>query len=479
MQRLTREQWQQAVTDILRLDAPAALPVIGTSAPDATDFANNEKLLFVNAEAQVGFEAASEAVAARATGTPDALARLYGGTDAAGFVRALGRRAFRRPLTVDEEQSYQRIFAAGETLYGAGFANGAGMVIRAMLASPKFLYRSELGPAGAALSGYEVAAKLSFWLLGTTPSDELLDAAATGALDTAAGVESTARVMLERPAAAAMMRDFHGQLYHLGQYDALAPTRASESLRSELAESSSRFFDAIFTRGEPLGAVFTSTRFFAGPSLAPLYGLDPPPAGIEERTSDASRAGYFTQVPFLMLNGAPDGESDPIARGVALSQDALCISLEGHATPPPAVAALTAGQTNRRRIEELTAGCGDCHTASIDPLGFAFEGFDGLGRARDRDNGTPVDTKATYSFAGGVRTFADAKALMAILADSPEVQRCYAKRLVSYALQRDVAETDRPVADELATTAREHSLKDVILSLTRSPAFRLRAQGGP
>ena len=480
VQRLTKQQWQSAVTDILRLDSPAPeLQAAAKSPLGVADFSNNEKLLVVDLDAELDFEPASEAAAARATGSADALARLYAGTDSLGFVRALGRRAFRRPLTADEETSYQGMFAMGESLYGAGFANGAALVIRAMLASPKFLYRSELGAAGAPLSGYEVAAKLSFWLLGTTPSDDLLDKAASGALDSADGVESAARAMLEQPAATAMMRDFHAQMYHLDRYDALDPARADAGLRSELTEASSRFFDAIFSGGESLRSIFTSTRFFAGPGLAPLYGLTPAPTQLEERMSDASRGGYFTQVPFLLLNGAPDGESDPIARGVALSGDVLCVPSQPHATPPPAVPALVAGQTNRSRIEALTAGCGDCHTSMIDPLGFALEGFDGLGRTRSSDNGAPVDTRGAYPFSDGARTFADAGALMALLADSADVQRCYAKHLASYALQRDVVEGDRATIDSLAVAARDHSLKEVIVSLVRDPAFRLRAEEGP
>ena len=157
-------------------------------------------------------------------------------------MRASGRRAFRRPLTADEETKYQGVFTLGEQLYGAGFANGAGLVIRAMLQSPKFLYRSELGPAGPPLDGYEVASKLSFWLLGTTPSDELLDMAAAGGLDAVDGLESVARAMLERPEAVEVMRDFHGQLYHLSLYDGLddarAPPRCAPRLPTRLSGSS-------------------------------------------------------------------------------------------------------------------------------------------------------------------------------------------------------------------------------------------------
>src|SRR5207244_2193957 len=80
------------------------------------------------------------------------------------------------------------------------------------------------------------------------------------------------------------------------------------------------------------------------------------------------------------------------------------------ATPPPPLPALIPGQTNRNRIESVTAGCSDCHAAAINPLGFAFEGFDGLGQVRDHDNGVAVDTMATYAFAAGARAFADGRA---------------------------------------------------------------------
>ncbi|HEY8924897.1 MAG TPA: DUF1588 domain-containing protein, partial [Polyangia bacterium] len=248
----------------------------------------------------------------------------------------------------------------------------------------------------------------------------------------------------------------------------------------ELADASSRFFDAIFTRGESFRSIFTSTRFFVGPALAPLYGLAPPPAAIEERTfdvtRDASRVGYFTQAPFLLLSGAPDGESDPLTRGFVLAKEVLCVPLPTHDDYGNVVPPLMPGQTNRARIEQVTATCGgDCHAGRINPLGFAFEGFDGLGRARDRDNGTAVDTTGSYSFTGGARTFADARALMTLIADSPDAQACYAKGLAGYALQRDMVEADRSLVADLATAARDRSLKELIVSLARAPAFRLRA----
>src|SRR5690606_34367973 len=125
--------------------------------------------------------AATDLAAAVATDNAR-LSAIYSGTDAAGFIDAFGRRAFRRPLTPDEVSSYQSLFDVGAGLSENGateFARGAGLVMEAMLQSPHFLYRVILTAPGARLSGYEIAAKLSLLLRGTTPDDALLDLAAS------------------------------------------------------------------------------------------------------------------------------------------------------------------------------------------------------------------------------------------------------------------------------------------------------------
>jgi hypothetical protein len=213
VQRLTNSQWERAVSDILRFASPANLAAdLAPTVSGATEFTNNERVLFVDEASVVAYERAAEAAAGLATGTPEALAALYSGTDATGFVQTVGRRAFRRPLTAEETAKYEQAFTLGEAIYGAGFANGASFVIRAMLQAPAFLYRSELGPAGEPLTSHEIASKLSFWLLDTTPSDALLDAADADALATVEELEALAREMLEQSAARAVMRDFHGQV---------------------------------------------------------------------------------------------------------------------------------------------------------------------------------------------------------------------------------------------------------------------------
>ncbi len=141
--------------------------------------------------------------------------------------------------------------------------------------------------------------------------------------------------------------------------------------------------------------------------------------------------------------------------------------------------ALAPGHTNRERVEALTERCGSCHSDYLDPLGFAFEGFDRAGRARDVDNGVPVNTTGSYPFEDGTREFADARELMRIMADGTQAHTCYAKMLTGYALQRDIVAGDRPLLDDLAVVSRERSLKEMVISLVRNPAFRLRQEGTP
>jgi hypothetical protein len=470
------------VTDILRFDQPHDLSARFVR-PDSgvSDFDNNERVLDVGTANVLDFEAGAEAAAALATGSASALAALYTGSDAVGFVRAFGRRAFRRPLSEEEETKYQSVFALGQKLYGASFANGAALVIRAMLESPHFLYRTELGPAGDPLTSYELASKLSFWLLGTTPADSLLDAAAAGALTSLDGLEAAARDMLEDPRTLLSMRDFHGQLLHLDQLQSVAKVGVPEyheSIKAELVNASYAFVDRIFGQNLGLRELLTSHQAYAGPELASLYGVDAPASALELRDVGPSRSGYFMQIPFLLRWGLND-QSDPIHRGAGLELTVLCAPVGVPAAILPPLPPLTPGQTNRERITQFTGQCGAACHARFNPLGFALENFDGLGQEREIDNGGPVDTTGSYPFADGTQAFADGNELMKIMAGSTQAHTCYAKRITGYALGRDMVETDRPLLESLAEVSLSDSLKETMVALVRDPAFRTRKAGLP
>lgn len=485
--RLTNEQWSNSVREVLKLPAPTPLAsTFPTTVAGANEFDNNEQLLDVSSRMWADYQTAAETLAAQVTATDAALKTVYSGTqDAATFIQTFGRRAYRRPLTTAEVASYTTLFNSASTTAGSqtAFTKGAAIVIEAMLQSPYFIYRSEMGANGAPLSGYEMAAKLSLFLRNSTPTDVLLDSAAgPGKLDTPEGAVSLATTLLADPAATTVMRHFHGSMFDFEGYGQISKTGVAnykESLNAELMEASYLFFDKLFKEGLGVREMMTSTTGFVGPGLAALYGVAAPTSGYVERDLGPRRAGFFTQVPFLAAN-AINLSPHPIYRGVHLNHDVLCATLDPFTMELPPVPAQKPDQTNRERYEGLTMGCGGaCHNSYINPLGFAFESYDGMGQWRDTENGKPINTAGSYPFAEGVKSFNGAAELMTAIAQGEQVHTCYAKKLAGYALQRDIAPSDMPLLTTLKTAsmAANGSMKQVILELVKSPSFRTRVGG--
>jgi hypothetical protein len=482
--RLTNAQWAASVQELLKLSSPSSLaenfqsPVTGT-----TDFSNNEHVLEVNQRAWEDYRNAAEAVADQVTASSTALSAAYSGSDAKGFITTLGRRAYRRPLTAAEITTYTALFDKGSAMAGSksSFAKGAQLVLRGMLQSPHFLYRTELSPKGAALSGHEVAAKLSLWLRGATPDDALLDSAQK--LTSAEAVGAQASTLLEEPRARGVMREFQRELLHFDRYTQISKVNVpayKEALNAELQETSYLFFDDIFSKGLGVKDVFTSTKGFVGPEMAKLYGLGGSVSGFVQRDLGPARAGYFTQVPYLTLH-ALNAQPDSIHRGVSMALDVLCAPLGPPATIIPPLPPLMAGQTNRQRVSTLTATCGlSCHNELINPLGFALEHFDGLGQYREQENGgLAIDSSGSFTFSSGPKTFRDAAELMKLLSTEQQTHLCYAKKLASFALQRDMVASDLPWLTKLAATSLSEggSVKRIMIELAKSDAFRTRFEG--
>jgi len=490
--RLTNAQWTNSVQSVLGLASPPSQAEgFQNAVSGTTDFTNNELVLDVDSRGWSDYQAAAEALATQVTSDPAQLSKLYSGTDAAGFISTVGRRVYRRPLTAAESAAYQKRFDLGATLSGTqtAFAKGAEVVLEAMLQSPNFLYRTELGAAGAPLSSYEMAAKLSLWLRNSTPDDALLEAAAgAGKLDTPDGAAAAAQKLLEDPAAKAVMRQFHGEFLHFGKFSTLSKEDVAgynaATTNPELAESSYLFFDKIFSQGLGVKDIFLSTKGFVGPTMAALSGGGMAPAsGFVERDLDSHRIGYFLQLPFLMLYARPDGP-DPIHRGVSMSLDVLCAPLGPFAGEIPPLPKRVAGQTNRMRVDAHTTGCGTvCHNNMINPLGFAFENFDGMGQYRETEmNGSevlPIDASGSFAFLDGTKSYKNAAELMQVLATDQQTHLCYSKKLASFGLQRDIVEADLPLLSELSavSTSSSGSVKQVMLDLVKQDAFRIRSGG--
>ena len=488
--RLTNDQWSKSVQGALALPAPPTHAENFQSAvAGTTDFNNNEILLDVDSRAWTDYQAAAEALAAQVSSDAALLGKLYSGTDGAGFIKSVGRRIYRRPLTTAETGAYQKLFDSAASASGtqSAFAKGAGLVLEAMLQSPHFLYRTELSAPGAALSSYEMAAKLSLWLRDSAPDDALLDAAAgSGKYDTAEGAAALAQRLLDEPSAKAVMRKFHGQFLRFNKFAELSKVGVASydpAINQDLAESASLFFDRVFTSGQGVRDIFLSTKGFVSARMAPLYGgASAPSSGFEERELGPGRVGYFTQLPFLMLNAHNDSP-DPIHRGVTMSLDVLCAPLGVFAGVLPPLPDAKPGETNRMRVDAHTKGCGTaCHNDMINPLGFAFENFDGMGAYRTTEkNGSEmltIDASGSFNFTDGKKSYSDAVELMQVLATSEQSHLCYSKRLASYALQRNIVEADMPLLTELSAVSRNQaSVKQVMVELVKRDAFRTRAGG--
>ena len=482
--RITNSQWENSVHDILKLTAPTGQSdqflhaVAGT-----TDFDNNERVVMVNNGNWSDFQGAAEAVAANVTATDKALQAVVATTDPATFIKTFGRRAFRRDLTAAEVTSYTALYTQGTTSSGtqSAFTKGAALVIAGMLQSPNFLYRAEMGDNGAPLSGYEMAAKLSLWIRNTTPSDAMLDAAASGSFDTASGAAAQAKTMLEDPAAVTSIRQMHSQLYKIELLDTITKDQVdgySDGLKAEFTTAAVSFFDYIYKQNLGVKDILTTDVGFAGPLMAQLYGVKITGTAVQQ-VPLTNRAGWYSQAPYL-TQWAINNDPDSIHRGVRINLDTLCLALGPPSMMLPPVPALMPNQSNRQRYETLTNGCGaPCHTVYINPLGFAFENYDGVGRVRTTDNGQPVDTTGSYPFADGTKSFSGAADLMQLLASSKEAHQCWSKKMASYALERDIVDTERPVIEKLGavSSASGGSLKQVMLALVQSDAFRTHVGG--
>jgi hypothetical protein len=487
--RLTHEQWEASVRDLLQLDAlPGLAPSFAPDPPDGT-FSNNERALAVNGDLRNDYQRGAETLAAQVAGNAQSLARVTGGaSDKTAFVTAFGRKVFRRPLTPAEVTTYTADFDEGAMFFASGnaFTDGVRMIIESMLQSPHFLYRMELGTDGTPLNGYEMASKLSFLLRDTTPDAALLDAAAAGELDTGAGVVAKATAMLDGPAGQTVMARFHTELFGLTRYDQIDKNRTAfpdytEALNAEFQQADQLFFDRIFSTGQGLRAILTSPLAFVTGATAGFYGVSASGSTLTEVQLGPDRPGYLTRLGFLALN-ANLSQPDPIHRGVDVINRLMCADLQPPAGTIPELPEVTQGQTNRERVTAHTGDgtCGEgCHSTLINPVGFAFENFDAIGRARTTDNGKPIDTTGELETAAGMKAFTGAPELAAVLAADPSVHGCYSVHLAEYTLARDIATGDRALVDGLEGISMNDnaSVKAIVLAAVGHPSFLTRTGG--
>ncbi len=499
--RLTHAQWEATAKDLLGLTALPGLSGAFTPDPLGTSsFNNDEAVLVVTSGLWADYQRAAEQLAAKATATAEDLARFVPSglpADAAGkakaFVTQFGRRAFRRPLTSAEVDTYAALFAQGPTLTDATdpFIAGVRITVAAMLQSPHFLYRVETssGPAGQEfpLSSHEVATRLSYALLGTMPTPELSVLADTGALDTAEGVTGAATALLKDPRAKAVMTDFHRQLFRVRQYeniqkDATLFPEFTAQTPAALQREHELFVQAVvFDQGAGLSELLTAPYAFVNRLTAPLYGLpaqDYTDTFQRVELAGGKRKGLLSQAGFLSYFGTARVQNT-ILRGAFVNHEVLCASLPPPPAAVPPLPALEPGMTNRERVERHTGKgtCGGgCHGALINPIGYGLEGFDAVGRVQTTDNGKPVDASGTYAFDGTPASYADGAAMIDLIAGSAQAHGCYAQHLLEFALGRSHRLEDEALITAQGGASRGGaSVQSLLVRLVASKPFRYRA----
>lgn len=497
--RLSRQQWSNAVRDLLKLSDISDVDS-NVSGDALIGFDDEAESLFVTEQLRSQLFDASEKLADKVTSDATALARLVptdapseSAARAKAFVSSFGQRAFRRPLTDAELTTHLALFNQGSTLYPGvdTFKAGASLVIQAILQSPYFLYRTELGvpAAGAsqvALDDWEVGAKLALAVTNTIPDDALLAAAAAGKLHDPADVSLQAERLLQGNTGGAGLSNFNLQVYRLGTYDGITRDATvfpdfTPNTPAAMKQEVLQFLSWLFRENRGVRDFYTTPVGFVNSLLSPLYGVtggaSSDPTMLTKTDLDPSqRSGLLTQAGFLSSYLSVGNEPDIIHRGVFIATRLLCKTLP---PPDPKAAATmlpdTPGMTNRERVEMTTGKgtCGQaCHARLFNPLGYAFENYDAVGKYRTMDQGKPVDAADSYSLDGELKSFKNGVELSKLLADAKETHACYIQNMMSYLHGRELASSEAATVDYFARRSRAGmTLHDLELALVTSDAF--------
>jgi hypothetical protein len=489
LRRLTRTQFESSLRDLLGGDVPIGEVERDTErdgfAAVGASYAALSQRTIEQYDATIG-KALAPVFGDPARWRPLAGCTPSGPTDRAclsRFVTGFGRRAWRRPLTAAEVERYTTLAVdAGRAL--GDVAKGLEQVASALLLTPNFLYRVELGapdparPGRYRYSGWEMASRLSYLLWDTTPDDALLAAAESGALDRPEGIRSETQRLLGSPRARAGLAAFATQLMGLHELENTPKddARYTPGLRAAMHGEVQRLFERLVEPGRSVLDLFDSTQTFANAELARLYGAaGPAGAALEavELPAGGPRAGLLGTAAFLSLHSEQDGTS-PTARGVFVREKLMCqVVVEPPddvdttlPNPPPGVV-----WTRRERLEQhrKLPACAACH-AFFDPIGYAFERFDWVGGLRDRDNGKPIDTSGEID---GL-AFADARGLAAHLRNLPAVQQCLMENLFRVAFGHAPTDADRPIVTGYldAFAGVKHAWPALLAELAVSEGFR-------
>jgi mono/diheme cytochrome c family protein len=418
------------------------------------------------------------------------------------ILTSVARRAYRRPVTDADLQTLMPFYEAGRG--DGGFEAGIQRALERVLVSPSFLFRVERDPAAAAgrsqpstapadaarpraarISDVELASRLSFFLWSSIPDDQLLEAAARGALAKPAELERQVKRMMADPRARALVDNFAGQWLFLRNIDGVAPDPRvfpdfDEALRRAMRRETELFVHDALSNDRSVMELLTADYTFVNERLAKHYGI-PHIYGDQFRKvslADTPRRGLLGHGSVLTVTSYAHRTS-PVLRGKWMLDNVL-----GSPPPPPPPDIPALPETNAKTGKPLTMreamaqhrnnpACSGCH-ARMDPLGFALENYDAVGRWRSRLADAPID--ASGALPDGT-TFEGSRGLVdAILRNRGAFATTLIERLMTYALGRGVEYFDAPavraVRDEAA--AQNFRFSAIIVGIAKSVPFQMR-----
>jgi hypothetical protein len=424
----------------------------------------------------------AQAVTADATALTGCDAAVQGeATCARPYVTDLGKRAYRRPLTAAELDGLMALLARNADTID--YKTRLSIVIQAMLLSPKFLFRPEIGDRalagerGVPLTSWEVASRLSFFLTGSIPDAELAGAADAGTLTSPEAIGIQARRLLALPRAQAQLVRMHNQWLGTDTVSALAkeekafPDFTPLTAFGYAKETDTFIRNVLFEQGGSFSDLMLANYTFANKSLAEFYGTAAPATDWDRVELDPQRrSGLLTQAGLLATMAKQD-RTDPVRRGKFVLERILCRNV----TPPsPEIVAmfkpLDLSKTAREQFAQHAADpkCATCHQV-LDPLGLPFEHYDSTGKWINDDRGMAID--ATGSIDG--RAFDGVPGLARLLVDMPEARACYVEQWLRFSSGKLLSDADKANVDWLMTSfSATTSVVDLVVAMVQGDSFR-------
>jgi len=409
------------------------------------------------------------------------------------ILSTLARRAYRRPANETDLRDLLPFYEQGRKQ--GSFDLGIQKALERLLVSPQFLFRIEREPANVAtatayrVSDLELASRLSFFIWSSIPDDELLDAASSGRLKDPKVLEQQVRRMLADPRSESLVTNFAAQWLYLRDISAKLPDEIlfadfDETLRSAMQRETELFIGSVFRENRSVLDLLRANYTFLNERLARHYGVPNIKGSYFRRVTfpeGSVRGGLLGQGSVLTITSYSTRTS-PVLRGKWVLENLLSAAPP---PPPPNVPSLNTEKAPGKPLtlreamiqHRASPACAGCH-ARMDPIGFAMENFDAVGRWRERDGEQPID--ATGTFPEGTK-FDGIPGLKKELLRQPEqFVGTVAERLLMYAVGRNLQYYDAPTVRAAMREAApaDYTLASLVLGIVKSRPFQMREAGG-